>query len=199
MSVKQADIDEIEQRLKEKFAVKKEEKVDNNAEYTKKLELPSIKKELNIDTKESNGHRDSSANANVLTGPKTNKGVKYKTGFNSINNTPKRHISKRDSTTLIPTTYNRHKDLLNDDEDLSGLSAQNEWDEIWKFAKIKELEENAIKRHNKLAQKIKFNSDLRAQIMDNQKRKRLREEEEKQQDVQMMQAIQKRIKREDNK
>jgi hypothetical protein len=106
---------------------------------------------------------------------------------------------KRFRTFSVEVKINRHKNLLNDDEDLSGLTAQNEWDEIWKFAKIKEQEENAMKRHNKLAQKIKFNSDLRAQIIENQKRKRMKEEEEKQQDIQMMTAIQLRIKREDNK
>lgn len=90
-------------------------------------------------------------------------------GFRSFNGSPRGLVSNY--STLEPSLPDRHRDLVRQDEDLRGITDKNEWDEIWKYAKIKEQEEQAIAKHKKLAQKLQFNSDLRQQIMENRQKK----------------------------
>ena len=93
----------------------------------------------------------------------------------------------------------RHKELLTPKDSLVGLTAKNEWDEIWKYAKIKDQEENAIKKSKKLAQKIQFNSDLKAQILENNKRKTKELQESKAKEQEELEDFLKKIRKEDNK
>lgn len=88
---------------------------------------------------------------------------------------------------------------MRDSEDLNGITERNEWDEIWKYAKMKEKEENDLIKHKKLAQKIRFNNDLKQQIIEKRRRKSKEIEETKQKDKEIMESFLQRIKIEDNK
>ena len=129
----------------------------------------------------------------------TNKGKHFNSGFNSINGSPREMTLNSNFSTLEPIVYTRRKDLIRDNEDLTGITERNEWDEIWKFAKMKEQEENDIIKHKRLAQKLKFNNDLKQQIVEKKRRKSKEIEETKQRDKEMMETFLQKIKLEDNK
>ena len=127
------------------------------------------------------------------------KGVHMRSGFNSINASPRDLNPQNNFSTLEPTLYTRRKDLLKDEDDLGGITENNEWDEIWKYAKIKEQEEANIIKNKKIAQKVKFNNDLKQQIIENQKRRSREIEELKKKDKEMMEMMIKKTKLEENK
>ena len=108
-------------------------------------------------------------------------------------------VNRKHNFSTIEGSYNRHRDLLKSGEDLSGLTAKNEWDEIWNYAKIKDQEEAQAKRNKKLSQKIQFNNDLKQQILENKRRKIKEQQELKAKEREMMEEIQRKIKWEDNK
>jgi hypothetical protein len=118
--------------------------------------------------------------------------------YSSINKYSQDSIRYKNQSTLEPRSV-RHQDLLTSKDNLTGLTSNNEWDEIWKYAKIKDVEENAIKKNKKLAQKIQFNTDLRAQILEKQKQRNKEVQENKNKEREVMDSFQKKIKLEDNK
>ena len=125
--------------------------------------------------------------------------MKPRNRYKSINPSPRQKSPMRKNLTVEPSLKGRHHSLLRDEETLSGISAQNEWDEIWKFAKIREQEDIALKKNTKLAQKVKFHKEIRAQIMDNQKRRLKLAETEKQKEIEMMNSLLQQHRKEDNK
>lgn len=62
-------------------------------------------------------------------------------GLMTMKNSPRHNHS-----TLIPAIYEKHGDLITSNDELSGITDANEWNEIWKFSKVKEQEELKTKR-----------------------------------------------------
>lgn len=165
------------------------------------LKLPSVRNSNKFQTLEIKDPQDDSFANEMHYGTKTNKNShRYHTQINSNKLSPRdnSNIRAKNLSTLEPNSI-RHQDLLNPTDNLVGLTAKNEWDEIWKYAKIKDQEENSIKKHKKLAQKIQFSSDLKAQILENNKRKNKELQESKVKEKEELEDFLKKIKYEDNK
>lgn len=199
-SLTQEDINSVESKIRLRLRESKPQQISKKPQgQPSDVQLPMIKKENTLKDIETNSPTHVGLKPELFQGPRTNKAMKYRTGFNSINQSPRALSPMHNHSTLEPSVYQRHRDLIRGEDHLSGITASNEWDEIWKFAKIKEQEENAIKKHKKLAQKIQFNNDLRAQIMDNEKRKRKEIEERKQKEKEMVEALERKLRTEDTK
>lgn len=166
----QKDVDEIEAIVRNKIGSKPTAPIKALAATNTNIELPSIKKDAVLDTIDTRSPRQLRLKNELSTVRVngTSKTHKIKDGnLRTMDNTPRHNHS-----TLAPSIYNKHKDLLTSNDNLSGLTDQNEWDEIWKYAKIKEQEEESSKYHKKLAERIKFNNDLKEQINQNRLRKK---------------------------
>jgi len=197
-SLKQDDLNNIEQQIRLSMSKNQNTRASSLIPTSNKLEFPSIRRSNILNMEDIQNQRKVSLKAELLQDPKTNKRSHPKNRYKSINCSPRKLSPLRKNSTVEPSMHGRHHSLLREEETLSGITAQNEWDEIWKFAKIKEQEDIALKKHAKLAQKVKFNREIREQIMDNKKRKQQEAETERQKEIEMMNEIQQKLKQEDN-
>ena len=108
------------------------------------VQLPSIKKDITqegiIDPAPAKLKKE------LLELNTSRKGSLKRDRISSINVSPRNPTQRHNFSTLEPSSYTKRKELLSED-DLAGITEKNEWDEIWKYAKLKEQEENSLLQH----------------------------------------------------